>query len=210
MQLIRAAHLPNAITVARVLMVPAIVYLIFVPGFAPRLAAFSVFLVAALSDLCDGYLARRFGWISDFGKLLDPIADKLLLAATLIPIFLLSHRPDALGVGPLPYWGTLPLWVLLVILAREVLVTVLRVVAANRGVVLAAGSAGKHKTATQNVFIGAALLWYAFEGAVWESALFAGFRVFHGLTIAGSLAVAVVLTVYSLMVYLWQWQQMRR
>ena len=202
-------HLPNIISLTRIGLAPVVAFLVFVPGFMARLGAFLFFLVAALSDVWDGYLARRHGWVTNLGKLLDPLADKLLLVATVIPIYYISHNPDHLAVGSLPYWGTLPLWVLLVFLLREGLITGLRGYAARRGVVLPAGKAGKWKTAFQNVFIGATLLWYAFETAVWGDSIWELLRWLHGIILAFSLLAAVVLTVYSLGVYLWQWRRLR-
>ena len=90
---LRPSTLPNLITVARIVLAPVIFILLFVPTFSARLVAFVLFLMAAFSDLWDGHLARKHGWISDFGKLVDPIADKLLLAATFLPFYILSHRP---------------------------------------------------------------------------------------------------------------------
>jgi phosphatidylglycerophosphate synthase len=66
--------------------------LLFVPTFTARFIAWLLFLIAAFSDLWDGHLARKYGWISDFGKLVDPIADKLLLVTTFVPFYILSHR----------------------------------------------------------------------------------------------------------------------
>jgi CDP-diacylglycerol--glycerol-3-phosphate 3-phosphatidyltransferase len=134
--LITRSTIPNAITVARIALCPAIAFLIFVPTFTARLAAFILFLIAAFSDLVDGHLARKHAWISDFGKLLDPVADKLLLAVTMVPVYMLSQRsaPD----GKLPIIGELPLWVVLVIFAREILVTVIRAIAARNGTVIPA------------------------------------------------------------------------
>ena len=85
-------NLPNLITVARIILAVVVIPLLFVDRFGARLLAFMIFLVAAFSDLWDGYLARSRGLITDLGKLLDPIADKLLLVATFVPFYLLSHR----------------------------------------------------------------------------------------------------------------------
>ena len=85
MALFSRSALPNIITVARILLAPVVFALLFVPSFTARFVGWILFLIAAFSDLWDGYLARKHGWISDFGKLLDPIADKLLLAATFLP-----------------------------------------------------------------------------------------------------------------------------
>ncbi|MGD8321314.1 MAG: CDP-alcohol phosphatidyltransferase family protein, partial [Gemmatimonadota bacterium] len=133
----RRLTLPNIITVVRIAVCPVIFVLAMSPGVGERFWAFVLFVVAGLSDVWDGYLARRYGWITDVGKLLDPLADKLLLAATFIPFYLLSHRGTELGL--VPWWGALPLWVVLVIFGRELLITVFRAYAANRGVVIAAG-----------------------------------------------------------------------
>ena len=84
--------LPNLITSARIVACPAVFLLVMSPAVTPRLLSFVVFLAAALSDLWDGYLARKHGWVTDLGKLLDPLADKLLLVATLLPFYLLSSR----------------------------------------------------------------------------------------------------------------------
>lgn len=209
---IGASALPNIITVARVVAAPAIFILVFVPGFTARLLAFLLFFVAAVSDLWDGYLARRYGWVSEFGQLFDPIADKLLLVATLVPFYVLSHsgRP----VGELPWWGGLPLWIVLVIFGREVLVTVLRSMAAHRGMILPAGRAGKRKAVFQNLFIGSVLAWYALQTAAqehdWRSALWQRWQVFHAAVLNLALALAVILTLYSMVVYLRSWSRLRR
>jgi CDP-diacylglycerol--glycerol-3-phosphate 3-phosphatidyltransferase len=212
MSVLRRSTLPNAITVGRILLAPVVFFLTLVPGFSARLIAFVVFVVAAVSDVWDGHLARKHGWITDFGKLVDPLADKLLLAATLVPVYILSHRPGP--VGALPHWGTLPLWVLVAIFGREALITAVRAVAARRGVVIPAGKAGKHKALAQNIFIGSTLLWYALRTAAlergWAGREWDAWQAFHGAVLAAALAVAVALTVYSLVVYLRGWRVLGR
>lgn len=211
MGLWQRSTLPNALTVLRVLLAPAIFFLVFLPGFGARAIAFVMFLIAAFSDVWDGHLARKHGWITDFGKLVDPLADKLLLAATFVPFYILSRRPDP---GPLPFLGSLPLWILLVIFGREALVTILRMVAARRGVVLPAGRAGKQKALLQNIFIGSTLAWYAIRTAAvdakWSGPLWGAWRTFHGVVLTTTLALAVGLTIYSLAVYLWSWRSLMR
>lgn len=208
MPLIEPRLIPNVITIGRVILAPAVFFLALADGAVPRFLAFLLFTVAAFSDLWDGYLARKHGWISDFGKLMDPLADKLLLVATFIPFFIISHRAGP--VGDLPYWGELPLWVLVVIFGRELAVTIVRQVAAARGRVMAAGPVGKYKAVFQNIFCGAALLWYALQtiaegsgwtGTAWE--LWQG--LLHGPVVALSLVIALVLTVYSMFVYFRLW-----
>jgi CDP-diacylglycerol---glycerol-3-phosphate 3-phosphatidyltransferase len=204
---VERSTIPNAITVARIALCPVIAFLIFIPTFTARLAAFILFLIAAFSDLVDGHLARKHGWISDFGKLWDPVADKLLLAMTMIPFYVLSER-----AGDLPVTGVLPLWIVLVIFGREILVTVLRGIAARRGLVIPAGKAGKHKAVWQNIFIGTTIFWYALLSASqkngWSGDFWDLWQKFHGAVYIVSLVVAVALTIYSLAVYLWSWRKL--
>jgi CDP-diacylglycerol--glycerol-3-phosphate 3-phosphatidyltransferase len=198
-------NLPNAITLGRIVLAAVVAPMLMTDSFAWRLAAFIVFLAAAFSDLWDGHLARSRNLISDFGKLMDPLADKLLLAATFVPFYILSHWREP-GTR-FPWFGwSFPLWILVIIFGRELFITVFRGFAARRGVVLAAGKAGKLKAVFQNVFIGAAILWYALQSAArekrWNGQLWEYWEWFHaGFTVI-ALAIAVVLTVYSLYVYL--------
>lgn len=204
-------NLPNGITVARIAATPILFVLILSQGFTTLLFAFVFFIAAAVSDLWDGYLARRRGEITDFGKLADPIADKLLVVATFVPFYLVSHRPESAGPPAIvPAWGTLPLWVLIVVLGRELLVTVFRAVAQRRGVVIAAGKEGKFKALVQNVFIGSLILWFALRVRAlevgWDSGFWSFWKAFHGSFVAVSLALAVLLTAYSMAVYLWRYR----
>jgi CDP-diacylglycerol---glycerol-3-phosphate 3-phosphatidyltransferase len=200
-------NVPNAITVVRILSCPLIFVLALSASAGTLLVAFLLFTAAAVSDLWDGYLARKHGLVTTVGKLLDPIADKLLLASTFIPFYIVSHRPDPLS--DIPFWGAMPLWVLMVIFGREVAVTLFRSWAARKGSVISAGQSGKIKAFTQNIFSGALLLWYALVRMAHESGWTAttrwdGWAIFHGSVVALSLLVALVLTVYSMGVYGWQ------
>lgn len=202
-------NLPNIITVARIAVCPVIFVLTMGTGIGTRFAAFGLFVAAGLSDIWDGYLARKHGLVTDLGKLLDPLADKLLVAVTLIPFYLVTHRAEDPAV--VPYWGTLPLWVVLVIFAREAFITVFRSYAARKGVIIAAGTSGKRKTLFQALFIGSLLLWWPLESLAaargWEgTAAWSVWATLHGLFVAVTLAGAVILTVYSLGVYLWQYR----
>jgi CDP-diacylglycerol---glycerol-3-phosphate 3-phosphatidyltransferase len=200
-------NLPNLITIGRIVLAVLLVPLLFVDSFSVRIVAFFVFLAAGLSDLWDGHLARSRNLITDLGKLLDPMADKVLLVAAFVPFYLLSHGIGP-GSGPFPWFGgVLPLWILLVILGRELFITVFRSFAARKGVVIAAGPAGKYKTVFQNIFIGAAILWYALQSAArtygWSDGFWPTWQTIHfGFTVI-VLTIALVLTVYSLLVYLW-------
>jgi phosphatidylglycerophosphate synthase len=101
--------LPNILTVARIAITPLIAALPFIDGYWPKVVCFVVFIAAAASDVIDGKLARRNNQVTDLGKTLDPLADKLLLVATLVPIWYISQqRAEHYGI---PVWGSIPLWV---------------------------------------------------------------------------------------------------
>src|SRR5260370_18808545 len=100
--------LPNILTLARICLTPVIALLPFIQGYWPKVIAFVIFLAASASDVIDGWLARRSNTVSELGQLLDPIADKLLLFATLIPIFSLIRHPTMLTHYHIPWWSRLP------------------------------------------------------------------------------------------------------
>ena len=202
--------LPNIITLARICLTPVIALLPFIQGSWPKVVAFVIFLIAAFSDILDGWLARRYNTVSDLGKLLDPIADKLLLFATLIPIFWMTRHPTILVDYRIPWWGSLPVWVALLLVGREVLITVFRHFAQRRGVVIPAAGAGKAKALLQNAFIGATIAWFAWKDALAERRFVGAYRnvwdQFHGWFVTITLFGAIVLTVYSLLVYLYRYR----
>lgn len=202
--------LPNVITLGRIVACPAVFFLVLTPSVTPRLLAWVLFVAAGLSDVWDGYLARKHGLITDLGKLLDPLADKLLLVATFVPFYMLSHG-DGL-VGRLPFLGPFPLWVVLVIFGREILITLFRTFAARQGVVISAGKSGKYKAFLQNLFIGGLLLWYplqmlSIEGG-WSGGIWTFWAYLHGGWIVVTLAAALVLTVFSMGDYLWRFRNL--
>jgi CDP-diacylglycerol---glycerol-3-phosphate 3-phosphatidyltransferase len=202
-------NLPNVITIARILLALLIIPLLFIDGFTPRIVAFVIFLIAAFSDLWDGHLARSRGLVTDLGKLLDPLADKLLLAATFIPFYLLASRMQPETGFPW-FGGTFPLWIVLLVFGREIFITVFRGWAARRGVVIAAGPSGKHKAVFQSIFIGSTILWYALQAAArsggWSGGFWSAWSVFHFWFSVVVLSIAVVLTIYSMGVYLWNYR----
>ena len=132
---------PNWLTLSRVALIPFFVYLMHEPSRAMVNLATLVFIFAALTDWVDGYMARRYGAVSDFGKLLDPVADKILVMAALV--MLVAQRGDVYG-DP---W--VPGWMVVLVLARETWVTGLRAVAAGRGMIVAANNSGKYKSGIQ-------------------------------------------------------------
>ena len=203
--------LPNILTLSRIALTPVIALLPFIQGWLPKVIALIVFLAAALSDILDGKLARDRGEITDLGKMLDPLADKLLLIATLIPIYWMTNY--RMQQYEIPWWGSFPLWVALLLVGREAFMTVLRHVAKGRGIVIAAAGAGKLKTIVQDTFVGATIGWFAWKdlteafgwqrgwaGKLWER--------FHGQLVAATLAGAIVLTVYSLAVYVYRYRSL--
>ncbi len=131
-------NLANKITMVRVCLIPVFVVLCYWEFPGHRLTALAVFILASISDYVDGRLARSRDMVTDFGKFMDPIADKTLVMAAL-----------CMFVG----WGRTPAWVLLVILAREFAVSALRLIAVDNGKVIAAAWSGKVKTASTMVCI---------------------------------------------------------
>src|SRR5205814_4539286 len=202
--------LPNILTLARICLTPVIALLPFIQGYWPKVIAFLIFLAAGASDVVDGYLARRRNEVSELGQLLDPISDKLLLFDTLIPIFWLTRHPTILVDYRIPWWGSLPVWVAILLVGRELLITGFRFFAKRRGIVIPAMGAGKLKAVVQNVFIGATIAWFAWKDAIAQMHLAGDFRnfwdQFHGWFVAVTLAGAIVLTVYSLLVYLYRYR----
>ena len=196
-------NLPNLVTSGRILAAPLVTVLLLQPRPLPRILAFVLFLVAALSDLWDGHLARSRDQVTAFGKIVDPLADKLLLVSTLVPLYVVMS--NQLELAGLPLFDAIPLWVVIILLGRELLITALRFIAARRGRVVAARGLGKRKALVQNIFIGAAILWVAFRtpgfGAPSDRA-WTLFSQFHGWFTTTFLAVALILTIVSAALYL--------
>lgn len=225
-------NLPNAITAGRIAVTPLIALLPLIDSWTARAIAFVLYVIAAVTDYYDGMLARTRGLVTDLGKLLDPLADKLLLLGTLIPMYLLGggrgswspfggtglREAFAFSGGQLPFvtpWGavTLPLWIVLVVLGRELVMTLFRQVAQRRGVVISAIGPAKWKTAFQSIWVGSAYFWFAY--GTWLAAhvvdasslspgalRFArGFAFFNGIVGTIAMFVAVALTLYSLALY---------
>ena len=129
---------PNKLSLLRVALIPVMVLFMYLPGWPMVLVSTALFGAAAYTDYLDGHIARRDGLVTDFGKFIDPVADKLLNLSAMI----------MLTMG-----GLLPHWAVIVILARELAVDGLRMVAVGQGRVIAAGPLGKIKTVSQMVLI---------------------------------------------------------
>lgn len=215
-------NLPNAISAARIVASPILAAMAFVPSVPVRITAFLMYLVTAISDHYDGKIAREQGLITDLGKVLDPLADKLLLFATFVPMFLLQGPPGDWLVQlapefaersqyPFVTWGVeavyFPWWVLVPILAREAFMTWFRGFASARGAVIAAQRMGKFKAGFQFTWMGASFCWFWYALAIrqmgWEDSAMA---MFWAKTLGGigliTMYVALALTLLSLADYL--------
>lgn len=140
------------ITLVRVALIPVYLVLMYLSkgqaGFW-MWTALAVFIIASLTDYVDGHIARKHNQVSDFGKFLDPLADKLLVVAAMVMFC---------------QWGSFPAWALMIVLTREFAVTGLRLVAVQKGVVIAAGWSGKVKTASTMIGL---CVWMAFPQVGW-------------------------------------------
>ncbi len=161
-------NLPNILTFLRILLVPIIVVVLLTKFEGKELVGLTLFLIAALTDFLDGFIARRWGLVTRLGKLLDPAADKILTSAAFISLVELDRAPA---------------WIVVTIVAREFAISTLRSVAASQGVVIAAAWSGKLKTVSQVVAI-SLLIFYEKLGSWQELADI-------------SLIVALALSVYS-------------
>lgn len=133
-------NLPNKLTLLRVILVPVFVVFLMcnITGY-DKWIALAIFIIASLTDLLDGKIARKYNLVTNFGKFMDPLADKLLVCSAFICFIEL---------------GKLPTWMVLIVIAREFIISGFRLVAADNGVVIAASMWGKYKTAVSMVMIG--------------------------------------------------------
>jgi phosphatidylglycerophosphate synthase len=224
-------NLPNAITAARIAVAPVIAWLIVLPSWPIRVAAWVLYIAAAVTDYYDGHLARSRNLVTDLGRLLDPLADKMLLVCTLGPMWWLTRGLPLVSalpgsddwavpgtVGPVisgahEAWPLVtpfglvafPLWVVLIVLGREALMTVFRQYAARRGLIISAIGPAKWKTGFQSVWAGAAFFWFFAAAAAaqmrWTSAAWRYFAMFNGIVGTVTMIGAVALTLYSLALY---------
>ncbi|MEM7600483.1 MAG: CDP-diacylglycerol--glycerol-3-phosphate 3-phosphatidyltransferase [Verrucomicrobiota bacterium] len=189
-------NLPNQLTVARLFLSFVFVALLSLEGVElMKTAALIVFVIAAITDFLDGYLARKHQLITNFGKLMDPLADKVLMCAG----FVLLTRLELI-----------PAWMVVVILSREFLVTGLRLLASAEGVVLAAEALGKYKTIFQIVTVIYFLIYLASQDQ-WLSFLKPVFDSFYlGPDHLGMLLnwISLILTLWSGCSYVWKNRKM--
>ena len=146
--------LPNLLSLFRIAIIPVLVYLLTFTDSASGLLAAFLFLLAALTDYFDGYLARRYRSVSNIGKILDPLADKLIIVATLIMLTAMDRVGEP-GV---------PAWLVVLVVARETAVTLLRGIALTEGIVMEAEELGKYKFLLQAFAVFALLVHYRYLG----------------------------------------------
>lgn len=169
-------NLPNKITIFRVIMIPVFLVLLLVPGipYGNWIAA-AVFIIACLSDALDGYLARKNNLVTNFGRFMDPLADKLLVCSALICFVELSYMPA---------------WIVIVIIAREFIISGFRLIASDNGVVIAASYWGKFKTTFQMIACILLIIQLPFSWAEVVEQVF--------------IYLSLILTVVSLFEYIWK------
>ena len=132
-------NLPNKLTILRAIMIPFfLVFLYMSPGWA-KWVALVIFIAASLTDMLDGKIARKYNLVTNFGKFMDPLADKLLVCSALIALSDLNR---------------IPAWIVIVIIARDFIISGFRLIAAEKGIVIAAGWWGKIKTTVQMIMVG--------------------------------------------------------
>ena len=133
-------NLPNKLTILRMIMIPVFLVVLYIPGLgmAGNIAAAAIFILASITDFLDGKIARKYNLVTNFGKFMDPLADKLLVCSALICLIALDR---------------IPAWIVIVIISREFIISGFRLIAADNGVVIAASYWGKFKTASQMVTV---------------------------------------------------------
>ena len=182
-------NLANKLTLSRIILTFVFMFFLFCQGLLAKILSLAIFIFAALSDLFDGFLAQKKNMVSDFAKLMDPIADKILVLAA-FAAFVQMQLIHA--------------WMFVIIIFREILITSLRLFALNKGKVLSATKAGKHKTISQMAAIISILAFIVFKEVMltfftWNPAWEKFFR--QGVYFLMLLTVA--LTLYSGLSYLW-------
>ena len=183
-------NIANRLTVLRIILTFVFMFFLFCHGLWAKALSFLIFIFAALSDFFDGRLAHKKNMVTDFGKLMDPIADKILVLAA-FAAFVQMQLIDA--------------WMFVIVIAREILITSLRLFALNKGKVLSASRVGKHKTLSQMAVIFTILSFIVMKETMltfftWNPAWEDLFR--QGIYLL--MLITVGLTIYSGLAYLWE------
>lgn len=182
-------NLPNKITVARIILTFIFMICLFLKGIFAKSAALAIFIIAAVSDYLDGMIAKKYNITSDFGRIMDPVADKILVLAAFLAFVEMK---------------LVPAWMVVVIILRELLITSIRIKALTQKEVLAAGMGGKHKTFSQMFSIFVILIFIIIKEAgvgvfgFWNSS----FEYWYRQVIFILMLITVILTVISGFSYL--------
>jgi CDP-diacylglycerol--glycerol-3-phosphate 3-phosphatidyltransferase len=183
-------NLANKLTMLRIVLTFVFIIVLSWQGLAAKIAALVIFILAALSDLFDGWIAHKRNMVTDFGRLMDPIADKILVLAAFAAFLQLQ---------------LISAWMFVIIVSREILITSLRLFALNKGKVLSAARAGKHKTVSQMavifyilgfIVVKESVMTFSVWNPVWEDFFRNSINVLMVLTVG--------LTLYSGISYLWE------
>jgi len=183
-------NLANRLTMLRVVLTFVFIIVLSWQGLAAKVAALVIFILAALSDLFDGWIAHKRNMVTDFGRLMDPIADKILVLAAFAAFLQLQ---------------LISAWMFVIIVSREILITSLRLFALNKGKVLSAARAGKHKTVSQMavifyilgfIVVKESVMTFSVWNPVWEEFFRKSINILMLLTVG--------LTLYSGLAYLWE------
>jgi CDP-diacylglycerol--glycerol-3-phosphate 3-phosphatidyltransferase len=184
-------NLANKLTVSRFVLAPLVLIFLLLDNVYAKYLALILFAIASLTDLLDGRIARSHNIVTAFGKFMDPLADKILVAGALVAFVAI---------------GEIPAWMVIVILAREFAITGLRLQAASQGTIIPAGRWGKHKTISQLVAVNATLLIIVFKSTL---AHFFGHQISSepwGWLLAnmpdGLMLIAVIMTIISGLIYI--------
>jgi CDP-diacylglycerol--glycerol-3-phosphate 3-phosphatidyltransferase len=183
-------NLPNKITLTRIFMIPVFVAVFFLDGILPYnyIIAAAVFALAACTDFIDGHIARKYKLVTNLGKFLDPIADKVLVSTAMLVLLTLQGNLFAI-FGDLSQGLYIGMAVCIcIIMARELIISAFRQIAAANGVVLAAEKLGKYKTTFQDISIFVLIFAADFSGVAGEIMAYIGFGLF---------TVATILTIWS-------------
>lgn len=202
-------NLPNKLTVSRFALTVLFLWAMFARSPVNNSVALALFCLAGITDYLDGRLARRRGLITNFGILMDPLADKILICSAFIAFVerhMITPPPVVISLGSFGLRPKVEAWMVVIIVARELAITGLRLLAASRNVVLAAERYGKHKTISQIVAIIALLTLDAYsEWWSWLGSMFQGWVAAFSLA---ALWVTVILTATSGVIYLWRNRQL--
>ena len=162
--------LPNKLTLVRIILIPVMIILFYIPWFSENFIFLGVsylyfielliFSIASLTDFLDGYIARKYNLVTTFGKFLDPLADKMLVFSSMA-ILMLNHS------GVIPNGPLVPMWCFVVMIIREFMVSGIRMLVAQKGVVIAAGKLGKWKTFVTMIAIMVLFLSGIHEVVIW-------------------------------------------